>query len=66
MGKNHQYKLFFLLTLLLLFLTFNFMVSVLFGINFIDLGLGNMAENVIVTLFSFVFVILIVYDLLTI
>ena len=65
MANKHAHKLYFLLSLLMLFLVFNLMVAVLTGVNFVDLGLSDHAENLLVTFFSFVFVVLIVYDLVT-
>ena len=63
MARN-QYKLFFLLILLLLFFAFSFIVAAL-GVNIIDLGLGEMAENVLVAVVSFIFVCLLYYHLIT-
>lgn len=66
MAQRHQYKVYFLLLLLSMISLFSFIMAVLSpGFNFIDLGLSNAAENVIVAIFSFFSLLLIVYNLFT-
>ncbi|MDP3734660.1 MAG: hypothetical protein Q8R37_05515 [Nanoarchaeota archaeon] len=66
MAQRHQYKVYFLLLLLSLVLLFSFMTAVLSpGFNFIDLGISNAAENLLVAIFSFFTLLLIVYNLFT-
>ena len=64
MIRHYRKKVFVLLFLLLLLLAFTFLVSLLNpSFNFIDLGLPNDLENKIIAVFSFLSMLLVLWDL---
>ena len=64
MLQHYRKKVFVLLFLLLLLFAFTFLVSLLNpSFNFIDVGLSNNLENKIIAMFSFLSILLILWDL---
>ena len=64
MLQHYRKKVFVLLFLLLLLFAFTFLVSLLNpSFNFIDVGLSNNLENEIIAVFSFLSILLILWDL---
>lgn len=60
---HYRKKIFTLLSVLLVFLLINFILALLTSVNFIDIGLPNSVENVIVAVFSFALMCLIVWEM---
>lgn len=64
MLQHYRKKVFVLLFLLLLLFAFTFLVSLLNpSFSFIDVGLPNNLENKIIAVFSFLSILLILWDL---
>lgn len=64
MLRHYRQKVFVLLFLLLLLFALTFLVSLLNpSFNFIDVGMPNDLENKIIAVFSFLSIILILWDI---
>ena len=63
MARYSRLKMFTVLAVLLIFLLVNFIFALTTGINFIDIGLPNYLESVIVAIFSFALMCLLVWEM---
>ncbi|MBS3140308.1 hypothetical protein J4479_04865 [Candidatus Woesearchaeota archaeon] len=63
MARYSQLRLFTILSGLLIFSLINFIFALTTGINFIDIGLPNYLESIIVAVFSFALIGLLVWEM---
>lgn len=67
MALNYQRKLYLILAGLLLFFMFNFITVLSFpSLNWIDLGMGNTLESVVIAVFSFASVCFVSWEIMQI